>query len=312
MAELDPAMAAILAEINRQALPSYDTMPAADARAEALRRNAFWNEIVVPVPRVDEVVAPGPRGEIRVRLYAGERAGPPAPCLLYLHGGGWVICSLDTHDTVCRRLARDGNFVVASVDYGLAPEHPFPHGLDDCHAALAWLRTQGPRLGIDPGRIAVGGDSAGANLALALCLKLRDAGGPQPRAAALIYGAYTDDHDSPSHAAFGGGDFVLSTAMMRWFWDHYVPDPARRRDPLVSPLYADLRGLPPLYVSAAELDPLRDDSERLARRLIDAGIDFDYRLWRGVAHACIMMGRLLPRADEFTADIARFLDARLA
>ncbi len=99
---------------------------------------------------------------------------------------------------------------------------------------------------------------------------------------------------------------------MRWFWNHYAPDPAVRRDPLVTPLHADLRGLPPLYVSAAELDPLRDDSERLARRLIDVGIDFDYRLWRGVAHACFMMGRLLPRADAFTTDVARFLEARLA
>lgn len=312
MPRLDPAMAAILAEIQRQALPSYETMPAAEARAEAERRNAFWNEIVVPVPRVEEVRAPGPRGDVRIRLYAGERAGPEAPCLLYIHGGGWVICSLDSHDTVCRRLARAGSFVVASVDYGLAPEHPYPQGLEDCHAALAWLRAEGAGLGIDPGRVALAGDSAGANLALALCLKLRDAGEPLPRAAALIYGAYSDDHDSPSHAAFGGGDLVLSTAMMRWFWDHYVPDPARRREPLVAPLHADLRGLPPLYVSAAELDPLRDDSERLARRLLEAGVDLDWRLWRGVAHACFMMSRLLPRADGFISEVARFADARLA
>ncbi len=167
MAQLDPAMAAILAEINRQALPSYESMPAAEARAEAERRNAFWNELPVPVPRVEDVVAPGPRGDIRIRLYAGLRGGPAAPCLVYIHGGGWVICSLDSHDTVCRRLARAGNFVVASVDYGLAPEHPFPHGLEDCHAALTWLRAQGPKLGIDPSRLAFGGDSAGANLALA-------------------------------------------------------------------------------------------------------------------------------------------------
>ena len=128
MAELDPAMAAILAEINRQALPSYDTMPAAEARAEALRRNAFWNEIVVPVPRVEEVVAPGPRGEIRVRLYAGERAGPSAPCLLYIHGGGWVICSLDTHDGVCRRLATPRAFASPASTMAWRPSTRSRHG----------------------------------------------------------------------------------------------------------------------------------------------------------------------------------------
>jgi acetyl esterase len=155
------------------------------------------------------------------------------------------------------------------------------------------------------------GDSAGANLALALCLRLRDAGEPLPRAAALVYGAFSDDHESPSHAAFGNGDYLLSTAMMRWFWDLYVPDRARRRDPLAQPLHADLRGLPPLYVSAAEFDPLRDDSERLARRLVDAGVPFDYRLWRGVTHACFNMSRLLPAADGFVADVAAFLEREL-
>jgi acetyl esterase len=314
MPELDPAMAAILEEIRRQDLAPLDTLPAAEARAEAERRNAFWNEPELPLARVEEVAAPGPRGDVRVRLYAGERAASSgaAPCVLYVHGGGWVICSLDTHDVVCRGLARAGDFVVASVDYGLAPEHPFPHGLEDCLAALRWLRAEGRGLGIDPGRIALAGDSAGANLSLAMCLALRDAGEPQPRAAGLVYGVFSDDHESPSHAAFGGGEHILSTAAMRWFWDRYVPDPARRRDPLASPLHADLRGLPPLYVSAAELDPLRDDSERLARRLVDAGVDFDYRLWRGVTHACLMMGRSLPAADRFVAEVGGFLARRLA
>ena len=314
MPELDPAMATILELVRKQALQPYEAMPAALARAEAERRNAFWNADPVPLVRVEEATAVAGGREVRVRLYAAEprRAGSaPAPCVLYFHGGGWVFCSPDTHDNVCRRLAGAGDLVVASVDYGLAPECPFPEGLDDCAAALRWLRREGPELGIDPERLALAGDSAGANLALALCLKLRDAGEPQPRAAALVYGAFSDDLDSPSHAAFGGGGHILSTAMMRWFWDHYVPDPVLRRDPLASPLHADLRGLPPLYVSAAEFDPLRDDSERLARRLVDAGVDFDYRLWRGVTHACFNMSRLLPAADGFVADVAAFLGREL-
>lgn len=320
MPELDPAMAVILDLMRRQDLPPYEAMPAARARAEAERRNAFWNADPVPLARVEEVTVPGGGDaggpDVRVRLYAAEvrdDAAPPPPCVLYLHGGGWVFCSVDTHDNVCRRLAAAGDgLVVASVDYGLAPERPFPGGLDDCEAALRWLRRHGPGLGIDPGRIALAGDSAGANLALALCLRLRDAGEVPPRAAALVYGAFSDDLESPSQAAFGRGEYVLTTSMMRWFWDHYVPDRGRRRDPLATPLHADLRGLPPLYLAAAELDPLRDDSERLARRLVDAGAAFDYRLWRGVTHACFNMQRLLPAADGFVAEVAAFLARELA
>ena len=313
MPELDPAMAAILAEAARQDLPPYETLPAAEARAVSEERNRVWNDPVVPVARVEDRTIQGPRGPLRLRIYDPRpRADGAAPCLLYIHGGGWVICSLDTHDGVCRRLANAGGFVVVGLDYALAPELPYPHGLEDCAAALRWLRREGAAIGIDPGRIAVAGDSAGANLALALCLMLREAGEEQPRAAGLVYGVYSDDHESPSHAAFGGGEYLLSTATMRWFWDHYVPEPARRRDPLVSPLYADLRGLPPLYVSAAEFDPLRDDSERLARRLIEVGVDLDWRLWRGVTHACFMMSPALPAADRQIADAAGFLARRLA
>jgi acetyl esterase len=200
---------------------------------------------------------------------------------------------------------------VASLDYRMAPEHPFPAPLDDCVAATKWLASHGAEIGFEADRIALAGDSAGGNLALATLLVLRDGGQRLPKAAALIYGAFSADLDSPSHRAFGGGEYILSTPVMHWFWDHYVPDVGRRADPLVSPLLADLRGLPPLYLSAAELDPLRDDSERLAGRLALAGVDFDYRLWRGVCHACIMMSRMLPAADAQIGEIAHFLRHRL-
>ena len=309
---LDPHMAEILRLVASLDLPPYESMTGAAARAAAEERNVFWNQENPEVARVREVAVPGPAGPMRLRLY--EPAGVPevGPAVLYLHGGGWVICSLDTHDGVCRRLANASGLRVASLDYRMAPEDPFPAPLDDCLAATRWLLQSGPEIGIDPGRLALAGDSAGGNLALAVLLALRDQGAILPRTAALIYGAFSADLDSPSHRRFGGGDYILSTPTMRWFWDQYVPDPAAREHPLVSPLLADLVGLPPLYVSAAELDPLRDDSERLAGRLALAGVDFDYRLWRGVCHACFMMSRLLPAADAQIAEVADFLKRRLA
>jgi acetyl esterase len=311
MPELDPAMAEILAMLRARALPPYETMAPAEARAECERRNAFWNRDAPVLPEVDDVTIEGPRGPLRLRVYVPQGAGEPAPAIVYVHGGGWVIGSLDTHDHVCRRLARAAGLVVVSVDYGLAPEHPFPRGLTDVVHALRWLGEHGASEGIDPGRLALAGDSAGANLALAACLRLRDAGEPLVRAAALVYGCYSADLDSPSHAAFGGGPYFLTTSAMRWFWSHYVADPVTRSDPLASPLWADLRGLPPLFLAAAEFDPLRDDSERLAHRLIDAGVAFDYRLWRGVTHGCFQMSRMLPRAELFVAEVAGFLARQL-
>jgi acetyl esterase len=312
MANVDPRMAEILRLVAELDLPPYEGMSAAEARAAAEERNRFWNEGNPAIASVRELTVPGTGGPLPLRLYEPDGVGPASPAVLYLHGGGWVICSPDTHDGVCRRLANAAGLRVASLGYRMAPEHPFPAPLDDCVAAARWLRANGRELGLDPDRLALAGDSAGANLSLATLLALRDAGEPLPAAAALIYGAFSaDDLDSPSHRRYGGGEYILSTPLMRWFWDQYVPDPARRDDPLVSPLRADLRGLPPLYVAAAELDPLRDDSERLAGRLALAGVDFDYRLWRGVCHACVMMSRMLPAADAQIAEVAGFLRRRL-
>ena len=312
MPNLDPHMAEILRIGAEKNFAPYETMTAAEARAAAEDRNRVWNENNPAVGRVEDVDVPGPGGPRRLRIYEPKGAPASGPGVLFIHGGGWVICSLDSHDGVCRRLANQSGLRIASLDYRLAPEHPFPAGLDDCLAALAWLRLHGAEVGIDPGRLALAGDSAGANLALATCLALKQQGGEQPRAAALVYGAFSVDLDSPSHRAFGGGSYVLSTKTMHWFWDQYVPDKARRSDPLVAPLNGDLAGMPPLYVSAAELDPLRDDSERMAAKLALAGVDFDYRLWRGVTHACFMMSRMLPAAEAQVAEVADFLRRRLA
>ena len=258
---------------------------------------------------------PGPRGPIRIRLY-DPGVARPAPCLIYVHGGGWVICNLETHDGVCRRLAQAGGFLVASVDYRLAPEHKFPAGLEDCIAAARWLASQGGDWGIETGRLAIGGDSAGANLALATLLSLRDAGARSlPRAGLLIYGAYaayTAEFESASQRAYGDGSYILSAEDMRWFWNHYVRDEADNLNPLAAPLLADLAGLPPLMLTAAEFDPLLDDSTALVARLEAAAAPYRYVLWPGITHASIQMTRMLDVAQEHIEDMAAWVKAQIA
>ena len=199
---------------------------------------AFWNADRPTLWAVYNYAIPGPQGALRVRLY-DPGVARPAPCLIYIHGGGWVIGSLDTHDGACRRLALAGDFLVASVDYRLAPEHKFPAGLEDCVAAVRWIAAHGAEWGIDPSRLAIAGDSAGANLALATLLSLRDAG-PTRCAPGLLYGAYDADADAttPSRDAYGDGSYILSNDDMRWFWNHYLNSEgtsairSRRRSPI--------------------------------------------------------------------------------
>lgn len=300
---IDPQMAAVLEQmaLRTEGQTPIELLSPAAARAQTRENSRMWNTGEPAMTSVRDTELPGPHGPIPVRLY-NPGVAAPAPCVVYLHGGGWVICDLDTHDSICRRLAAAGRFVVASVDYRLAPEHKFPVPLDDCRAALTWLGDHGADWGIDPGRLAVAGDSAGANLALAACLALRDGGQPLPRAAALIYGAYSADLDTPSHQAYGDGRYILSAAAMRWFWGHYTRHPDDRRNPLMAPLHADLNGLPPLLITAAALDPLLDDTERLVARLVGAGAEHRYRLWPGVTHACLHMAAAI---DSVAAEIDR-------
>ena len=305
-------IAIILKMMRDEGLPSFEHYPHAEARRLSIERNAFWNESSPAVARIDDVVLPTSPRAVRARIYTPGPAAPNGPAIVYFHGGGWVICSLDTHDGVCRRLALASGMRVVSVDYAMAPEHPFPAPLDDCVAAIRAIREDAWRFGIDSARIALAGDSAGANLALAALLRLRDAGEALPKAAALIYGVYSDDHSTESHRAWGGGDYVLSTATMDWFWNAYVPDRTKRHDPYAAPLHAaDLAGLPPLYLSAAELDPLKDDTVAIVPKLRASGTDVTFDMWEGMTHACIMFSRMLPAADRQIGDIARFLTTKL-
>jgi acetyl esterase len=217
--------------------------------------------------------------------------------------------SLDTYDGFARQIAKRSGLRCLSVEYALAPEHAFPVPLEDCIAAVRWAVSEGSVFGIDPRRIAVVGDSSGANLALGACLALRDAGANTVRGAALLYGVYSLDLDTPSQRAYGGGAYFLGTADMVRYANDYLPDPAMRQNPLAVPMLANLAGLPPLYVAACEFDPLRDDSEHLVERAKAAGVDVEHRIWNGMVHAAVSLTGWIdamgPKVDRVCAFLAR-------
>ena len=290
---LDPQMREVLRQYAMQAgqLQPFSTLTPAEAREQFDRTfSEPWNADAPPLASVKDNTIPGPRGPLAVRLYDPGLA-TPAPCLVFLHGGGWVVGGLDSHDGLCRRLALSGHCLVASVDYGLAPENKFPGPLDDAVAAVRWVARYGAEWGIDTGRIAVGGDSAGANLALATSLVLRDDLSPRLRCLMVIYGAFSADFETASIQAYGDGSFLLSRADLGWFWNHYVGGTGQADSPLAQPLRADLKGLPPTIVATAEFDPLLDDSRRLAEELQSAAVPHVLMVWPGVAHGCLHMTR---------------------
>jgi len=306
---LDPQIVRMLARITAivgDEAPAEPLSPA-EARRNSTALAPLWNEHARPVARVEDRTLPGAAGPIAARLY-DPGTEDPSPAIIYLHGGGWVLCDLDTHDGVCRELALRSGLKLVSLDYRLAPEHPFPAPVEDGVAAVRWLAAHGRDWGIDPGRMVIAGDSAGANMALATLLALRDAGEQPLRGAALVYGVFAPDHDTPSHLAYGADSrYFLSTAEMEWFWGHYVPAGTDRRTPLAAPLYADLSGLPPLYLTAAEYDCLRSDTEQLAYRLAVAGQPHEYRLWRGMIHACLHMAGTVEAMGPELDRLAGFL-----
>jgi acetyl esterase len=264
-----------------------------------------------PLPHIEQRTIAVPSGRKLVRLY-DPGVPAPAPTVVLLHGGGWMFGDIDTYDGFARQLAHRSQMRVLSVDYALAPEHPFPAPLDDCIAAVRWSVSEGSALGIDPKRVALAGDSAGGNLALAVSLALRDAGSSPVRGAALMYGVYSLDLDTPSAKAYGGGPYFLGTAEMKRYWDDYLQKPADRQNPLAVPMLAELDGLPPLYIAGCEFDPLRDDSERMAQRAKAAGIDTEFRLWKGMVHAAVSlmgwidaMGPEVDRIGEFLRRVTR-------
>jgi acetyl esterase len=310
MVEVDPEIAAILSEAAAAGLPDATTLPIAAARAQLTAASLAWNVDLPELPAVADLSVPGPAGAIRLRHFR-PRAGARLPLVVYLHGGGWTFGSVDTHARLMRLLALAADAAVIGVDYRLAPEHPHPAPLDDCLAAIRWARAHADALEIDASGTALAGDSAGANLALASLLALRDAGEPLPKGAALFYGCYAARPDTASHARFGDGSYRLSTAEMNWFWRNYL-DGAPAGTPLAEPLYADLRGLPPLFLTCAEIDPLADDTRELAERLAAAGIAHEVQEYPGLVHGFLQMTARCAAARAAMADAGRALRVLLA
>jgi len=246
-------------------------------------------------------------------VYTPAGAGSAAlPCLIYYHGGGWVLGDIIGTDTICRAVANRTGCKIVSVEYRLAPEHKFPAPLDDCYAALEWVAASGGSIRVDTGRLAVGGDSAGGNLAAAVALRARDEGGPALRMQLLIYPVTNHDFDTASYQENGAG-YLLTQDMMKWFWDHYLNSADEGKHAVVSPLRADnLRGLPRAFVLTAEFDPLRDEGEAYAERLREAGVEVAHKRYEGQIHAFWQMPGVFPAALKAADDSAAELKAAFA
>jgi acetyl esterase len=263
-----------------------------------------------PVGRVVDEVISHPDGAIPIRITFPEEDAPP-PALVYFHGGGWVVGSIATHDLLCRTLTNLAQVAVVSVEYRLAPEHPYPAALRDACNATAWVAARGASIGLDPARIAVAGDSAGGNLAAAVALHARDRGGPPIAFQLLIYPITNDDLDTPSYHEFAQG-YMLTREAMAWYWDQYVPEPGGRRHPYVSPLRAsDLSRLPPAHVVTAEYDVLRDEGEAYARRLEESGVATRLVRHDGLIHGFLRRTAMFDRARVAMDEIAAALRGAL-
>lgn len=258
----------------------------------------------LPMGRVENMEIPGPAGPIPARLYVGLGAPrPPQPLLVYYHGGGWVIGDLETHDGLCRFLAEHSGCRVLSIDYRLAPEHPFPAAVEDAVAAFAWAAEHAAELGADPARIAVGGDSAGGNLSAAVCLQTRG-DGPQPAMQMLLYPVTDAVGGQASRDVFAEG-FLLTRNDMDWFEGHYIPDGCDEGDPRISMMRApDVSNLPPAYVATAGFDPLRDEGEIYASRMREAGGKVALQRHPGLIHGFANLTAICPSARTAMLEVA--------
>ena len=306
--------AQLLIDASEQAeLPPLDGLTPEEARLHYNLRAAN-----LPVdPEVGEVtdrLIDGPGGELPIRIYRPVDAGPASidgtatPALMFFHGGGWVIGTVDTHDVVCRALCEKTGATVVSVEYRLAPEHPFPAAPDDCTAATKWVAEHGDEIGVDGTRLAVCGDSAGGNLASTVVLDCVD--GPEISAQALVYPAVDASREPTGSLIENAEGYLLTTAAMHWFYDHYAPTAEARTDPRCSPLLGDFAGQPPAIVITAEYDPLRDEGKDHADALRAAGVDVEYIQVDGQVHTFFTQVGFCDASLDSVEAIAAFVTAR--
>jgi acetyl esterase len=309
---LDPDAVAVFKAFQEAGRPPYETVSPAEARELYLKGRVVSNPEPPELAAVEALIIPSPAGSIPARIYTPtklSKAGGLAPALVFFHGGGWVIGDLDSHDVVCRKLAHEGELLVVSVDYRLAPEHKFPAATDDAIAATKWVAENAKQLGIDASRLTVGGDSAGGNLAAVVAIAARDGNGPAIAGQLLIYPATDFAMTHPSHRE-PETSILLTHSVIKWFRDHYLNDAADVHDWRASPARATtLVGLPPAYVLTAGADPLRDEGDEYAQRLKQAGVAVTSRHFPGQFHGFFTMGKLLQQANIAATEIAVWLKA---
>jgi acetyl esterase len=308
---LDPDAAAVYKAFQEAGRPAYETLTAPEARDYYMQARLVSNPEPPELKSAEPLAIPAPHGAIPARIYTPKtlrKKDGLAPCLVFFHGGGWVIGNLETHDVVCRKLAHESELIVISVDYRLAPEHKFPAAVDDAILATKWIAANAKQHGIDASRLIVGGDSAGGNLAAVVALAARDGGGPKIAAQLLIYPATEFARKHPSHRE-PETSILLTHSVIGWFMNHYLGD-ADISDWRASPARAkSLTDLPPAYVLTAGADPLRDEGDEYAARLKEAGVPVTYKHFPGQFHGFFTMGKLLNQANVAVTEIAVWLKA---
>jgi len=304
---LDPQAQQVMEQLAALGFPPNHTVSPEQARINAKARP---RTVGPEVAKVEQRSIPGPGPDIPVRIYTP--AGPGLfPILAWFHGGGWVIGDLDSADPTARHLAVGAGCVVVSVDYRLAPETKFPGAADDCYAATQWAIQHASQLNGDPGRIAVGGDSAGGNLAAAVSLMARDRRGPSLAFQLLVYPVTHCNYTTNSYQSYAEG-YMLTRDSMQWYWDHYLKDAADALNPYAAPLMAqDLSGLPPALVITAECDPLCDEGAAYAQRLNEAGVPTTYSCYGGMIHGFFGMPAVLDKGKQAVAEASAALQKAL-
>jgi acetyl esterase len=309
---LDPQAKAILDQLAAAEGPALYDLPPDEARRTYEAMAQVFDTVDIPIGSTSDQLIKGPASDIPVRIYTPIATGGALPILLYFHGGGWVIGNIATHDKLCRALANEAHCIVLSVDYRLAPEAPFPAAVDDCYAALEWAEKNASEIGGDANRIAVGGDSAGGNLAAVLALKARNEKGPEISFQLLIYPVTDARMDTGSYRAFGEGH-LLEARTMAWFFDQYAPEGLDREQPYLSPLRAKtLKNLPPAYVVTAGHDVLRDEGKAYADALREAGVEVTHVNYEGMVHGFFNMQAVLDTAKTAIKEAAKAMEKALA